>query len=360
MLQFWNRLRPSLRPNFGPDGHGRDLQVTFELLGNVIRFLVAITAIWAVAAGFLQAALLIQYIPKGLPGPGTGYWALQTDWLGPLLAVPIYALKAFAVAMLLALAAAMVGGLLGFLFGVPRPATGTAAPSTSLAGGEVPALAGQASAQPAEVGPGGAAPPAALASGVATPRSGRTWQSSTNLTEISDWLTKIIVGIGLVEAKWISERFTQLSQSLGAMLFDGAAGSRLVIPSVIIVGALVGFLYAYLFTQLVIAGLVARTDAELSDAGTLSVYQAIVPRAIQSRKENFSDYIQGLVSANDGDTLDRIAQALYVAVTPELQAKRRAILAAVGKKVDLVDAAEAAKAMDRVSALLQTITKRTF
>jgi len=284
-----------------------------------------------------------------------------------MLGVPVYALKAFSVTMLLGLAAAMAGGLLGFLFGVPRPATGAAAPTTppspGPAGGAAPVPAGQAqvptsSATAAASGTTGL--PSAPASGTPTPRSGRAWQSSTNLTEISDWLTKIIVGVGLVEAKGIFERFTQLSQSLGAMLFDGTVGSQLVIPSVIIAGALVGFLYAYLFTQLVIAGLVARTDAELSGAGTSSAYQAIVPRAIQNRKEEFSDYIQGLVSGNDGNTLDRIAQALNVAIGSDLQTKRRNILGAVGAKVNLADAAGAANAMDDLSTLLQNITGRTF
>jgi hypothetical protein len=182
------------------------------------------------------------------------------------------------------------------------------------------------------------------------------------LTEISDWLTKIIVGVGLVEAKGIFDRLSQLSQALGDMLFDGAVGSKLVIPSVIVSGALVGFLYAYLFTQLVIAALMARTDAALSAGGTPSGYQAIVPRAMQTRKEDFSDYIQGLADANDVATLDQIAQALSLAVDPNAdpQIKRRDILTAVGERVSLTDAVRAANAMDHLSNLLQPITNRSF
>jgi hypothetical protein len=365
MLQLWNRFRSSLRPSFGSNGHGRDLQSTFALLTNVIKMLVVLTAIWAVAAGFLQTGRLIQYIPDGLPGHGKGFWAMHAGWLGPLLGVPVYALKSFGVTMLLGLASAMAGGLLGFLFGVPRVATGAAAPPTSPLPAAGPRLAtaptpsSAAASAPAVAVAGsvipGSPPPAAAAPMVRS----RAWESSTNLTEISDWLTKIIVGIGLVEAKDIYVRLSQLSQSLGAMLFDGAIGSQLVLPSIIIVGALVGFLYAYLFTQLVIAGLVARADAELG-GGPAAGVQTIVPRAVQDRKEALSTYIQELVAQNDSTTLDRIAQALSVAIDPDLRTKRSNILGAVATRVNLADAAGAENAMDELSSLLHNITGRDF
>jgi hypothetical protein len=192
--------------------------------------------------------------------------------------------------MLIGLAAAMIGGILGFLFGVPRPeaAAGPAAslpvqPSTAPA-------AGEAAAAPAI--------PSVPGTAAAALRRRRSWQFSTNLTEIS-WLTKIIVGVGLVEAKAIFDRLSGLSYALGGMMFDGAVGTRLVIPSIIIASALVGFLYAYLFTQLVVAGLVARTDAELGDTGAPPPGSTIVPDSVQRRKEHFSDYIQDLVDRND-------------------------------------------------------------
>jgi hypothetical protein len=365
MPQFWNRLRSSTTsiPNLG--GRGQDLQSTFTLLTNLIKYLVWLTAIWAVAAGFLQTGRLIEYIPAGMPGPGKGYWADHAPWLAPLIGIPVYALKAFGAVMLIGLAAAMVGGFLGFLFGVPRPVAGTT---------PQPASASPAPAPPGGASPGpstaGQTPPAGAVAGARTqptasatpPPGARAWQASTNLTEISDWLTKIIVGVGLVEAKGIFDRLSQLSQALGDMLFDGAVGSKLVIPSVIVSGALVGFLYAYLFTQLVIAALMARTDAALSAGGTPSGYQAIVPRAMQTRKEDFSDYIQGLADANDVATLDQIAQALSLAVDPNAdpQIKRRDILTAVGERVSLTDAVRAANAMDHLSNLLQPITNRSF
>src|SRR4051812_27802494 len=65
--------------------------------------------------------------------------------------------KVFACALFISLAAALVGALAGFVFGIPKTvATGT---------------------------------PAATSAGTASP-----YQGNTNLEEISDWLTKILVG----------------------------------------------------------------------------------------------------------------------------------------------------------------------
>jgi hypothetical protein len=378
MLRFVNRLLSGLvarsvgaaprgptqpgQPNAGSENHARDLQSTFELLLQVIRWAVLLTAVWAVAAGVLQSGRLVRFIPAGWPGLGTGFWADRADWVAPLLGVPIYTLKAFGVTMLLGVAAALAGGFLGFLFGLPRLNPAAAGIGSSfVTPGSVPAGAppagGGAAAASAGAPAGGAA---RVAVATTSAGSGRSWQTSTNLTEISDWLTKIIVGIGLVEAKAIFERFSQLSQHLGAMLFDGEVGSQLVIPSVLITGAVIGFLYGYLFTQLVIAGLVARTDADLGASGIVGPVQTVVPRGVQGRKEDFSDYIQSLVDNNDSGTLDRIAQALAIPVEADLAGKRRAILGAVAAKVNVSDPAGAEKAMDELSNSLQNMTGRTF
>lgn len=359
ITRLWGNLLSALSPKFGADQHGQAAESTFRLLAHLLKVLVALIAIWAVAAGFLQTGRLIKYIPKGFPGDAKGFWAGQANWLGPLFGAPVYALESFGVVMLIGLAAALIGGFLGFLFGLPRIA------------GEIHWQAA-ASATPAP-GPlmraGAAADASAASSGASTalgqpdgvragmPPGRRGWQSSTNLTEISDWLTKIIVGVGLVEAKAIYDRLSQLSGSLGGMLFDGAAGSRLIIPAVIIAGALLGFLYAYLFTQLRVAQLVAHTDVELGNVG--AALQPLPP-GVQDRKQAFSDYIQSLVAEQNRDVLDRIAEALGLERGGDLTTQRDNILDAVTREVDLPDPAAAAATMDDVSSKLRPITNRGF
>jgi hypothetical protein len=61
--------------------------------------------------------------------------------------------------LLVAGAAALAGGVIGFLFGIPRTVPGASAPGAT----------------------------------------GTQYQGNTNLEQISDWLTKILVGIGLVQ-----------------------------------------------------------------------------------------------------------------------------------------------------------------
>jgi hypothetical protein len=160
----------------------------------------------------------IYHLPELFPlSPSAGFWSRNSDWLAPLLGTPVYAVSAFALSILIGLAAASVGALLGFLFGVPRPISDLGA-STSIAPNPAPAPppsatnalpnanAAQASSQ-------------SMGSTAALPGPG--WQASTNLTQVSDWLTKIIVGVGLVEATTIYQRLSALSESIGGTLFDG-------------------------------------------------------------------------------------------------------------------------------------------
>ena len=266
--RLWASFLSGLRPSFGIDDTARSLTLTFGLLAGLFKFLVALTVIWAMAAGVLQTARLIAYIPQGFPGNAKGVWVNQADWLAPIVAIFVYTLKAFGATTLVGLAAALIGGFLGFLFGVPRPISEAAAPLGPLPSTPIPrpgasAAAGQAASQAGGADRATGVPAVPTGQPPAPSHAGRAWESSTNLTQISDWLTKIIVGIGLVEASNIYSGLAQLSTVLSDRLFDGAAGSRLAIPAVMIAGAILGFLYAYLFTQLFLARLFVVTDYNL-------------------------------------------------------------------------------------------------
>ena len=82
--------------------------------------------------------------------------------------------------LLIAGALWLTGGLLGFLFGIPKVADHSA--TTPVAGP-----------------PGGARP---------------FYMVNTNLEQVSDWLTKIIVGVGLVEAQRLWRAFVALAETL--------------------------------------------------------------------------------------------------------------------------------------------------
>lgn len=133
--------------------------------------------------------------------------------------------------------AAVVGVFLGFLFGIPKIATRRAA-----------AL------------PDPKAEPKTSRTGV-----GRRLDPNTNLEEISDWLTKIIVGITLVEAGALLERFDALISNASALGIPKAGAGGIVVYF-----SVAGFLAGYLWTRLVLtrqfaAGDRAADDASLND-----------------------------------------------------------------------------------------------
>lgn len=77
---------------------------------------------------------------------------------------------------------------------------------------------------------------------------------NTNLEQISDWLTKIIVGMGLIHLQEIPGQFQSLAEFISneAECSAGSAGSLLVLFAVI------GFFASYLITRLYLAGAFSR------------------------------------------------------------------------------------------------------
>ncbi|MDQ2643463.1 MAG: hypothetical protein M3020_06600 [Myxococcota bacterium] len=95
--------------------------------------------------------------------------------------------EVFAAGVLVSGAAALVGILLGFLFGIPRTTVAERAPN------------------PVTDPPGGREPVPAGTSPLSAPYS-----VNTNLEQISDWLTKILVGVGLTQLNEIPEKLAAL------------------------------------------------------------------------------------------------------------------------------------------------------
>ena len=113
----------------------------------------------------------------------------------------------FGTAMAIGGAAALVGGVVGFLFGIPL----TSKQRTAAA-------------------------------------SGSQYETNTNLEQVSDWLTKIIVGVGLVQLGRALPALTRLAKSLndplGGTPYGGAFGLGLTVSY-----ALLGFLFLYLWSR---------------------------------------------------------------------------------------------------------------
>jgi hypothetical protein len=114
----------------------------------------------------------------------------------------------FGILFLLGLAAAGGGGVIGFVFGVPRV---------------------RADAHPVTA-----------------------FLHNSNLEQISDWLTKIIIGATLVQIKEIADGLGRVSLFIGNEI--GARGSNTVAAAVIVFSFFAGFMWAYLWMSVRLKG----------------------------------------------------------------------------------------------------------
>ena len=153
------------------------------------------------------------------------------------IAVVVYALQSvgrqgilstLAVGVLLSGASLLAGGLVGFLFGIPRSP--------------------QPPPQPRPQSPNPESQ---------TTRDG--YQGNTNLEQISDWLTKILVGVGLTQIPAIRDALKQSADYMGAGL--GPAGPQVALVSMLYF-SVCGFLYGFLWSRLFLIG--EFTEADLS------------------------------------------------------------------------------------------------
>ncbi len=80
--------------------------------------------------------------------------------------------------------------------------------------------------------------------------SNRSYTPNTNLEQISDWLTKIIVGVGLTQIPEILALFERIGEYVGPSLGEAPVGPTIAIAITvhyILVGFVQGFLLAYLW-----------------------------------------------------------------------------------------------------------------
>lgn len=115
------------------------------------------------------------------------------------------------------------GAIMGFIFGIPRTLQGDGDAAVKIQNGTKD-------------------------SGVRSD-NGSSVKANTNLEQLSDWLTKIIVGVGLVEFKEIATSIATISERLSSGIMDPRFGFT-IISATIIFYLLMGFLICYLWTRI--------------------------------------------------------------------------------------------------------------
>jgi hypothetical protein len=148
-------------------------------------------------------------------------------------------------------AASLVGGLFGFLFGIPRSinaGSGRIRPGPTV---QTPSEA-ITSAIPSSSTPATNFPPAAAP---------RLLRVNTNLEDISDFVTKALFGAGLAQANGLVEGAGRLADFLGPSFGPGRAGQVVAIAT-IAYGGLGGFFAGYLATRLYLTAAFERHDPQ--------------------------------------------------------------------------------------------------
>lgn len=138
-------------------------------------------------------------------------------------------LSVFSIACMFAAASLLGGGLFGFLFGIPR--TLQQQRDGEHDGASTQNADGQSS----------------------------TYAPNTNLEQISDWLTKILVGAGLIQLTKLRQFCADAATSL-APGFGGGDSARVFALATILSYVLLGFLVGYLWTRLYFAGALRAAD----------------------------------------------------------------------------------------------------
>ncbi len=174
---------------------------------------------------------------------------LAAGMLVGLAVIPIYALNSqnfgeflslSSVGIMLAGASLLVGGALGFLFGIPRSLQQEGTQEREEGNTDAASLANQ------------------------TPTVG--YRVNTNLEQISDWLTKILVGVGLTQINAIPGKLQEVIRYV-AKGMRSSASDEIFALSVLMYFIVVGFLFGYLWTRLFLGAALRRAD--LSAIGTL-------------------------------------------------------------------------------------------
>ncbi len=84
-------------------------------------------------------------------------------------------------------------------------------------------------------------------------------QVNTNLEQISDWITKIIVGFGLIQMQKIPDAFQELAEYVASCSYKI---SPQFAGSLILFFAIIGFFVGYLLTRLYLAAAFSRADRQ--------------------------------------------------------------------------------------------------
>ncbi len=173
---------------------------------------------------------------------------------GQSVATSGHRLGAAMAALLVSAAPFSLGGFLGFLFGIPKTLQLAEAPP---ANGSAPNGAGS----------------------VATARR-HGWEANTNLEQVSDWLTKILIGVGLTQLQRIPAEVQATGEYFAAAF--GADASSAIVTAMLVSFSVGGFVTAYLLTKFDLGRAIDREEGVLDALASAIVKNPNDRQAVES------------------------------------------------------------------------------
>jgi hypothetical protein len=170
----------------------------------------------------------IAKLRKSLPWPIFVIFIGVTALMLGLYGWSVHSATLLVAEFLVGTAALATGALIGFLFGIPRA--------------------------PVE------------ANDPAEPVSSIRYRPSNSLEQVSEWLTKILVGAGLVQLLKLRAALASLGAAVASSFIDVPQGAALVSQLVAIVFVVYGFLVSFLWTRIYYSRLQALSDVDTGKA----------------------------------------------------------------------------------------------
>jgi hypothetical protein len=128
---------------------------------------------------------------------------------------------------------------------------------------------------------------------------------NTNLEQVSDWLTKILVGIGLVEFTRIIDSSGAVFTKLGAA-FAPREDAAVLAGTLVVSGMVLGFLGGYVVTRTWLTRIFLKAD--------LATIENMIKEEVSKRISQDGDAMRLVMQQLDGDEpaieVNRLAQAL--------------------------------------------------
>jgi hypothetical protein len=276
--------------------------------------------------------------------------------VGSALAVLPYAFaRSFGLVLVTIVAGGTGGAAIGFLFGIPRVLTdaNVGALATAADAGGVPSN-GQGEESDGN-------------DSNEVPTGRRLLASNSNLEQVSDWLTKIILGLGLTQLYKLNDFLLGFEDLVRSYVPPADRLTPLIATIMLIFAVLCGFLSMYLETRLVLSRIFNTVEAILANILRQKKEITVQKEEAEARARSLEDVVTNIAGdpssspvtlAAAADSLKSLVQSARAG--SDLRSVAAQALAASGRTSEaseLITSGDAATTRDQIAAMQVALYK---